>query len=109
MYQPSAASLPTIWTLSKGGRIASCAPAVEGVARTFTWVVVMPVTGTVVGVGVGGTGVGVMDGMGVGGRVAVMMKGVAAPGAVMPVWTAQPARASARSMSRRVGLFTAQL
>ncbi len=57
----------------------SCAAAADGEALTFTCVVVIPSTGTVVGDGVGGTGVNVAEGIGVGGSVDVIINGVAVP------------------------------
>lgn len=66
-----------ICTFENGATVPRLSPAVEGSERTLICVVVVPSTGAEVGMGVGGSDVGVDLAGAVGGRVAVTKPGVA--------------------------------
>jgi len=64
--------------------------AVDGCARTFSCVDVVPATGATVGRGGGGSGVSVGRGVGAGGSVAVMRGGAVAVGSSVRIEILHP-------------------
>lgn len=95
-----------IWTGVAGPSMPNWVAALDGLSRTYTWVLGMPCTGTKVGEGVGGMGVGVIEGTTVGARVEVMMNGVEvwAPGNAPP--NPQPESRNGKTARSKVLLCT---